>query len=101
MSYVKIWVRIVQATKRRQRTLTAGLRRELISHIKHNAKQEQIVLDCPQLKLGGGVCRWQWQYRVEYRRMVHPFHNLPLYLENLFLARRQVYAYWTPDLPFV
>ena len=46
MSYVKIWVHIVWATKRRQRTLTAGFRRELTSHIKHNAKQKQIVLDC-------------------------------------------------------
>ncbi|MBO0940015.1 IS200/IS605 family transposase [Fibrella sp. HMF5335] len=46
MSYVKIWVHIVWATKRRQRTLTAGVRRELISHIKHNARQKRIVLDC-------------------------------------------------------
>jgi putative transposase len=45
MAYVKIWVHVVWATKRRERVLTAGFRRELIAHIHQNARQKDIWLN--------------------------------------------------------
>jgi len=44
MSFVKIWVHLVFATKNREPLLNKGLRHELIHHIIQNCKEKDIFL---------------------------------------------------------
>jgi putative transposase len=46
MSFVKIWLHIVWGTKNRVPILSVSIRKELFQHIKNNAKQKQIHIDC-------------------------------------------------------
>jgi REP element-mobilizing transposase RayT len=46
MSYVKIWVHAVWGTKNRERILTKEVRQKLFQHIRKNAKDKNIYIDC-------------------------------------------------------
>ncbi|MBL7996992.1 IS200/IS605 family transposase [bacterium] len=46
MPYIRIWVHIVWATKRRERIIHSNFRQELFDHIRSNARQKDIFLDC-------------------------------------------------------
>ena len=45
MSYVKIWLHFVWATKNRQPLISKTLREKLITHINENAKAKDIYID--------------------------------------------------------
>ena len=45
MSYLKIWIHAVWATKNREPLLTTEVRRKLFDHIRENAKGKKIYLD--------------------------------------------------------
>jgi putative transposase len=45
MSYIKIWIHLVWATKDRQPYLTEGIRKRVFHHIAENAKAKGIHLD--------------------------------------------------------
>ena len=45
MSYVRIWIHAVWGTKNRYPYLTNPIRREVIAHIKENAKSKEIYID--------------------------------------------------------
>ena len=47
MSWVRVWIHLIFTTKNRMPFLkTEGIRFEVFSHIKENAKQKDIWLDC-------------------------------------------------------
>ena len=46
MSYLRVWIHVVWGTKNRQRVLTNDIRSELFEHIRANAKEKEIFLDC-------------------------------------------------------
>ena len=45
MAFVKIWIHIVFGTKNKERTLSKGIREQVISHIFENAKIKDIHID--------------------------------------------------------
>jgi putative transposase len=45
MSWVRIWVHLVFATKHSQSFLTKDIRQQVFEHIKHNATTKEIWLD--------------------------------------------------------
>ena len=46
MSFVKIWIHVVWGTKNRSPVLSESIRKELFQHIKDNARQKQLYIDC-------------------------------------------------------
>jgi len=46
MSFVKIWLHVVWGTKNRSPVLSESIRKELFQHIKDNAMQKQLYIDC-------------------------------------------------------
>lgn len=46
MSYIKVWLHIVWATKQRQPLLSKSIRQNVFSHIKENAATKGIYIDC-------------------------------------------------------
>ncbi len=46
MPYIRIWVHIVFAVKDRQPLLTLGTLKKVIAHIKQNACQKNLWIDC-------------------------------------------------------
>jgi len=46
MAFVKIWLHVVWGTKNRFPVLTESIRKELYQHVRENAKQKQIHIDC-------------------------------------------------------
>ena len=46
MSWVRIWVHIVFTTKNREKNLNKEIREKIFMHIKQNAKDKNILLDC-------------------------------------------------------
>jgi len=46
MSFVKIWLHVVWGTKNRSPVLSESIRKELFQHIKDNARQKQLYIDC-------------------------------------------------------
>jgi putative transposase len=46
MSYVRVWIHAVFATKHRQPLLTDSFKPRLCRHIEENARQKQLFLDC-------------------------------------------------------
>lgn len=46
MSYVRIWVHAVFATKHRAPLLSEGIRAALCEHLHENARRKQLFLDC-------------------------------------------------------
>ncbi len=45
MAYIKIWIHLVWATKRRDPLLTKDIRQTVFQHIKENAKKNNICID--------------------------------------------------------
>ena len=45
MGYIKIWIHLVWATKRREPVLTKSVRLKLFPHIRQNAKEKNIHVD--------------------------------------------------------
>ena len=45
MGYIKIWIHLVWATKRREPVLTKSVRLKLFPHIRQNAKEKNIHID--------------------------------------------------------
>ncbi|MEK7263249.1 MAG: IS200/IS605 family transposase [Bacteroidota bacterium] len=46
MPFVKIWLHLVWSTKNREPYLSKDIREKVIAHIKDNAKDKKIFLDC-------------------------------------------------------
>ena len=46
MSFIKIWIHAVWATKNREQLLSRELRKKLFDHIRANAKEKNIYIDC-------------------------------------------------------
>ena len=46
MPFVRVWIHLVWSTKNRQPFLTKEIRNKVFSHIKENAKEKKIFLDC-------------------------------------------------------
>ncbi|MEM6524536.1 MAG: transposase [Bacteroidota bacterium] len=46
MPFIKIWIHAVWSTKNRVPLLKEGIRKSVIDHIKANAKEKGIYLDC-------------------------------------------------------
>jgi len=45
MGHVKIWVHIVWSTGKREKSLTSGIKAQIIAHIRENAKKNNIYID--------------------------------------------------------
>ena len=46
MSWVRIWVHLVFSTKKREPLLNENIRKQVFQHIKQNAEEKEIWLDC-------------------------------------------------------
>ncbi len=46
MPYIRVWIHFVWSTKNRNPLLKKEVRQKLITHIKQNAKEKNIYLDC-------------------------------------------------------
>lgn len=46
MSWVRIWVHLVFSTKNREPSLHQNIRKQVFQHIKQNAQEKEIWLDC-------------------------------------------------------
>ena len=46
MPYIRVWIHFVWSTKNRSPLLKKDVRQKLITHIKQNAKEKNIYLDC-------------------------------------------------------
>ena len=46
MPYIRVWIHFVWSTKNRNPLLKKEVRHKLITHIKQNAKEKNIYLDC-------------------------------------------------------
>lgn len=45
MSYIKVWIHFVWATKNRKHLITKGVKKPLINHIYENAKLKDIYIN--------------------------------------------------------
>jgi REP element-mobilizing transposase RayT len=46
MSWVRVWIHLVFTTKDKEKILSEKIRKEVFMHIKTNAKQKEIKIDC-------------------------------------------------------
>jgi putative transposase len=46
MPYLRVWIHFVWSTKDRKGLLTHEIRQTIFDHIKHNAKEKDIFMDC-------------------------------------------------------
>ncbi len=46
MPYIRVWIHLVWSTKNREPTLRSNIRGKVFQHIRGNAKEKKIRIDC-------------------------------------------------------
>jgi len=67
MSYVKIWIHAIWATRNREKALSRNIRSRVFEHIHQNALSKGIFMDC----VGGHLDHVHCLFRIRNDQMLH------------------------------